>query len=80
MTIILTSIFTGGIVGQILGLDSGSVFIFAVVLLAVVIYTFFQLRKQVRSAKEKRNEQLRHQFEEGEITKSEYEGKKKELR
>ena len=68
------------IMNKIIGLESGPAVIIAVILLGVVIFTFIQLRKQVRHAKDKRNHQLRQRFEEGEISKSEYEEKKKDFR
>lgn len=80
MTSILIQILTGWTLDQIFGLDTWTAVIIAVILLVVVIYSFLQLRKQVARSKEKTNEHLRHQFKEGEISKNEFEGKKKDLR
>lgn len=58
---------------------TGFVWIYALVLLMVVIFTIIQLKKQVGEAKNKRKNQLRERFKRGEISKENYEAEKKEL-
>lgn len=57
----------------------GFVWVYALILLAVVIFTIIQLKKQVGEAKNKRKNQLRERFKRGEISKDNYEEEKKEL-
>lgn len=58
---------------------TGYVWIYALILLAVVIYTIVELRRQVGNAENKRKSQLKERFKRGEISKEKYEAEKKEL-
>ncbi len=58
---------------------TGYVWIYALILLAIVIYTIVQLRRQVGAAENKRKSQLKERFKRGEISKEEFEAEKKEL-
>lgn len=58
---------------------SGYVWIYAIILLAVVVYTIFQLKRQVGEVEDKRKSQLKKRFKKGEISRETYEAEKKEL-
>lgn len=59
--------------------STGFVYVYALILLAVVIFTIVQLKKQVREAKNKRKGQLKERFKKGDISKESYDAEKKEL-
>lgn len=60
-------------------LGTGYVWIYALILLAVVIYTIVELRRQVGEVEDKRKNQLRERFKRGEISREDYEAERKEL-
>lgn len=58
---------------------TGYVWIYALILLAVVIYTIVQLRRQVEKTEDQRKSQLLERYRRGDISKKEYEAEIKEL-